>query len=299
MLLATLCDVIAATGVAAAGLDAAAASPAAAAAVYGEAPEGLLSPQEQQAMQQQPMRCSDTAAAVGSQQNSYGDSPADITAEMSRAAMGAVGGSSFKGSSTYDAAAGGVPPVVHTYQAYEDRPAVAKASYMGPAGNEVLGMDDDALIRADPSTVSAAALFGARGSSSAGVPVLGGGGVAKHSVGGGAAAGRDYDGSGLAGGAAAGALAGAACSAAAPAGWPGDLPPPEPLTSSSASDAAPVVEVAGEFVAAAFFSRNWQLRDAAAAWLADLVANGRLGGGAQEGSGVSWQRRWCGWRCVG
>jgi centrosomal protein CEP104 len=40
-----------------------------------------------------------------------------------------------------------------------------------------------------------------------------------------------------------------------------------------------VVEVAGEFVAAAFFSRNWQLRDAAAAWLADLVSNGRLSGG--------------------
>jgi centrosomal protein CEP104 len=40
-----------------------------------------------------------------------------------------------------------------------------------------------------------------------------------------------------------------------------------------------VIEVAGEFVAAAFFSRNWQLRDAAAAWLADLVGNGRLSGG--------------------
>ena len=39
-----------------------------------------------------------------------------------------------------------------------------------------------------------------------------------------------------------------------------------------------MVEVAGEFVAAAYFSRNWQLRDAAAAWLGDLVANGRLSG---------------------
>jgi hypothetical protein len=39
----------------------------------------------------------------------------------------------------------------------------------------------------------------------------------------------------------------------------------------------------GEFVASAFFSRNWQLRDAAAGWLADLVTNGRLAGGASSG----------------
>jgi centrosomal protein CEP104 len=43
-----------------------------------------------------------------------------------------------------------------------------------------------------------------------------------------------------------------------------------------------VLDVAGEFVAAAFFSRSWQLRDAAAAWLADLTTNGRLSGGGPD-----------------
>ncbi|KAF6260813.1 flagellar associated protein [Scenedesmus sp. NREL 46B-D3] len=170
--------------------------------------------------------------------------------------------------------------VVHTYQAYEDRPAVAKASYMSQARQEVLGLDDDALIRADPATVSAAALFGARGASTAGTSggsrrSMGGAGAAAAASAA-ASAGRDYDGGGGSSGQSAGS---ACCTAPAPAGWPGDLPTPEPLTASSCSDAAPVAEVAGEFVAAAFFSRNWQLRDAAAAWLADLVGNGRLNGG--------------------
>jgi hypothetical protein len=247
---------------------------------YGAAAEGILSPRDQQ--QQRPMRHSDTAAAAGQQSGGYADVGAggDLNGELSRGAVGISaaggGGSSFK-AGTYDAAA--QQQVVHTYQAYEDRPAVAKASYMSQAGQEVLGLDDDALIRADPSTVSAAALFGARGTSTAG-----GAGSSKLSMGGAgaaaavsaASAARDYGGGSVGSGHTGG---GACCTAPAPAGWPGDLPPPEPLTASSSSDAAPVIEVAGEFVAAAFFSRNWQLRDAAAAWLADLVGNGRLSGG--------------------
>ncbi|WIA42558.1 hypothetical protein OEZ86_008540 [Tetradesmus obliquus] len=261
------------------GLDGAALPGAGMDGGYGAAAESMLSPRDQQ-QQQRPMRYSDTAAAAGQQLSGYTDAgAADINGEVSRGALGigapGSGASSFK-AGTYDAA--GQQQVVHTYQAYEDRPAVAKASYMSQGGQEMMGLDDDALIRADPSTVSAAALFGARGASTAG------GGSSKLSMGGAgaaaaasaaAAAGRDFGGGGSSGQTG----GGASCSAPAPTGWPGDLPPPEPLTASSSSDAAPVTEVAGEFVAAAFFSRNWQLRDAAAAWLADLVSNGRLSGG--------------------
>jgi centrosomal protein CEP104 len=50
------------------------------------------------------------------------------------------------------------------------------------------------------------------------------------------------------------------------------------LPAAAAKDAEPVVEVAGEYVAAAFFSRNWQLRDAATGWVTDLVRNGKVSG---------------------
>eukprot|EP00878_Enallax_costatus_P018713 GHUV01019714.1.p1 GENE.GHUV01019714.1~~GHUV01019714.1.p1 ORF type:complete len:592 (+),score=256.35 GHUV01019714.1:204-1778(+) len=72
------------------------------------------------------------------------------------------------------------------------------------------------------------------------------------------------------------AVGGVSVGAPAPSGWPGDLPPPELLSAGASKDAEPVTDIAGEYVAAAFFSKNWQLRDAAAAWLADLVANGRV-----------------------
>lgn len=179
---------------------------------------------------------------------------------------------------------------VHTYQAYEDRPAVAKASYVGRPGSAgsdadadggLQDMDDEALIKADPSRVSAAAMFGTSGgtrSSAANKKALAGAAGTGRS----AAAGP---GSLAAAGAALPAAdngGGDACGADAPDGWPADLPSPEPLAAVSASDAAPVIDVAGEFVAAAFFSRSWQLRDAAAAWLADLTNNGRLSGGGPE-----------------
>ncbi|KAF8056211.1 CEP104 [Scenedesmus sp. PABB004] len=228
-------------------------------------------------------RYSDGAAAAAPPQGrgSYADSAGGGDAPLGeplggRAAPPSGGGGSFRAGGGYDGAPGGV---VHTYQAYEDRPAVAKAAYLGQG--EGLGMDDETLIRADPSTVSAAALFGARGGSSAGgfgggAPSAGGGGA------GGGGGGFPGGGGGArapGGGGGSSAGGGPTCGAPAPGGWPGDLPPPEALSPSAASDAAPVLEVAGEYVAAAFFSRNWQLRDAAAAWLADLVGNGRLAGG--------------------
>jgi len=53
----------------------------------------------------------------------------------------------------------------------------------------------------------------------------------------------------------------------APSGWPGDLPAPEPLAGATAKDAEALQELAGEYVARAFFSKNWQLRDAALTYL--------------------------------
>jgi centrosomal protein CEP104 len=183
---------------------------------------------------------------------------------------------------------------VHTYQAYEDRPAVAKGAYAGrpgSAGGEdggadegVADLDDENLIKADPSRVSAAAMFGGHGGArSSGVSKKA---LASHAGGSGGARGGVGGPGSLAAAAGTPAAAHAAadvCGAEPPDGWPSDLPAPEPLAAAvSASDAGPVIDVAGEFVAAAFFSRSWQLRDAAAAWLADLTSNGRLSGGAPE-----------------
>eukprot|EP00878_Enallax_costatus_P030147 GHUV01032802.1.p1 GENE.GHUV01032802.1~~GHUV01032802.1.p1 ORF type:complete len:291 (-),score=124.57 GHUV01032802.1:761-1633(-) len=231
-----------------------------AAAAYGAAADGVTSPGALGAMQQQrSMRYSDGAAAG---QDGY--PCADGSAEVSRGI--GMGGGSFKGVG-YDPAA----PVVHTYQAYEDRPAVAKAAYIGPAAAEGVDMDDEALIKADPSQVSAAAMFGsARMSSSAGVAAAAKSGALYT---GGPAGSMQTDARPTA---ATAAVGGVSVGAPAPSGWPGDLPPPELLSAGASKDAEPVTDIAGEYVAAAFFSKNWQLRDAAAAWLADLVANGRV-----------------------
>lgn len=63
---------------------------------------------------------------------------------------------------------------------------------------------------------------------------------------------------------------------------PGPGPPPCPL-GATAKDAEGLEELAGEYVARAFFSKNWQLRDAALGYLAkqvsglDAVALGGVG----------------------
>lgn len=181
---------------------------------------------------------------------------------------------------------------LHTYQAYEDRPAVAKGSYAGRPGSAgsdggaaeggLQDMDDESLIKADPSRVSAAAMFGGpSGTRSSGVSKKSLGPGVGAGAGRGAAAGPGSL-AAASGMPAAASAAADACGAEPPAGWPSDLPPPEPLAAVSATEAGPVTDVAGEFVAAAFFSRSWQLRDAAAAWLADLTSNGRLSGGGPE-----------------
>jgi centrosomal protein CEP104 len=131
------------------------------------------------------------------------------------------------------------------YYAYEERPAVARgalalASEGGGGGAPGFG-DEAGLVDADPSAVSAAALFGGSG---------GGGGPGS----------------------------GATVEAPAPPGWPQELPPPEPVAGAAAKEAEAVAELAGDYVAAAFFSRNWQLRDAGIAWVTDLVRNGKVRG---------------------
>ncbi|PNW77316.1 hypothetical protein CHLRE_10g431150v5 [Chlamydomonas reinhardtii] len=64
----------------------------------------------------------------------------------------------------------------------------------------------------------------------------------------------------------------------APAGWPGDLPAPEQLAGAIAKDAEALGDMAGEYVARAFFSKNWQLRDAAVAYLTKEVSSGGMEG---------------------
>ncbi|MEW5308551.1 MAG: hypothetical protein WDW38_000501 [Sanguina aurantia] len=59
-----------------------------------------------------------------------------------------------------------------------------------------------------------------------------------------------------------------------PRGWPADLPPPEPLASAVAKEAELLEDMAGEFVARAAFSKNWQLRDAALMHLAKEAEGG-------------------------
>jgi hypothetical protein len=45
-----------------------------------------------------------------------------------------------------------------------------------------------------------------------------------------------------------------------------------------AKDAEPLEELAGEYVARSFFSKTWQLRDAAVTWLTKQVSSGDLEG---------------------
>ena len=54
-----------------------------------------------------------------------------------------------------------------------------------------------------------------------------------------------------------------------PEGWPGGLPLPEPLSAADAKEADDISELLGPYVAAALYSRHWQLREAA---LLQLVA---------------------------
>mmetsp|Transcript_16128 Transcript_16128/g.44039 ORF Transcript_16128/g.44039 Transcript_16128/m.44039 type:complete len:886 (+) Transcript_16128:261-2918(+) len=62
----------------------------------------------------------------------------------------------------------------------------------------------------------------------------------------------------------------------APPGWPRDLPAPEPLAGNTAKEAEALEELAGEYCARAFYSKNWQLRDAALTYLSNQVASGEL-----------------------
>lgn len=168
------------------------------------------------------------------------------------AGLGAVGepsswGVGGAGDMDAGAGAGAVPSVMRRnsgYYAYEERPAVARGALArgSETGPTFGGGGEAGLVDADPSGVSAAAMF--RGSGGAG---------------------------------------GAAVEAPAPAGWSKELPVPEPVAGAAAKEAEVVAELAGDYVAAAFFSRNWQLRDAGIAWVTDLVRNGKVRGGPSGG----------------
>ncbi|KAG2484841.1 hypothetical protein HYH03_016407 [Edaphochlamys debaryana] len=64
----------------------------------------------------------------------------------------------------------------------------------------------------------------------------------------------------------------------APPGWPSDLPAPEPIPGAHGKDAEPLEDLAGEYVARAFFSKNWQLRDAALTHLSKEMGSGGFDG---------------------
>lgn len=63
-----------------------------------------------------------------------------------------------------------------------------------------------------------------------------------------------------------------------PDGFPTDLPSPEPISSANAKASLPLEEFAGSYLAQCFYSRNWQLREAALNYLelhfGDLVQIG-------------------------
>ncbi|KAK2076502.1 hypothetical protein QBZ16_001028 [Prototheca wickerhamii] len=61
---------------------------------------------------------------------------------------------------------------------------------------------------------------------------------------------------------------------APPPGFPEDLPAPEPLSAEAAKDAAEVEALCGPFLAACFFARAWQLREAALRYLLSLAERG-------------------------
>lgn len=64
-------------------------------------------------------------------------------------------------------------------------------------------------------------------------------------------------------------------------GWIEDLNPFDSLavllSGKDAKDAEALEELAGEYVARAMFSRNWQLREAASNFLGGLAQGGSLG----------------------
>ncbi|KAG1659551.1 hypothetical protein FOA52_015355 [Chlamydomonas sp. UWO 241] len=70
--------------------------------------------------------------------------------------------------------------------------------------------------------------------------------------------------------------AGGKCDIPAPKGWPSDLPGPDALSGNDANEAASLEEVAGEYVARAMYSKNWQLRDAALGWLGAQIQSQAL-----------------------
>jgi centrosomal protein CEP104 len=59
-----------------------------------------------------------------------------------------------------------------------------------------------------------------------------------------------------------------------PAGFNADLPPPEPISSSLAAEASPVIEAFGEYAAACLYSKNWMHREAALHKMESDVARG-------------------------
>lgn len=70
---------------------------------------------------------------------------------------------------------------------------------------------------------------------------------------------------------------------------PADLPPPEALSAADAKDAAPLSDLAGEYLARCAYSRTWQLREAALAALARQLEAGQLeavAGGSAGGAPV-------------
>ena len=68
---------------------------------------------------------------------------------------------------------------------------------------------------------------------------------------------------------------------------PADLAAPEPLSAADAKDAAPLIDLAGEYLARCLHSRTWQLREAGLAALARDLAAGRVQGVAGGSAGAA------------
>ena len=167
-----------------------------------------------------------------------------------------------------------VPPVGNEYQAalksnwaYDDRPAVSKAAAAETAfaGTPQRFRDDGGSHAFDPSSVGGNNdEVVARATGAPRVP---------------SGMDEEFPGNAMTGGASAGGGGDGASRFGpgdVPAGFNADLPPPEPISSSLAAEASPVIEAFGEYAAACLYSKNWMHREAALHKMESDVARGAV-----------------------
>ena len=144
---------------------------------------------------------------------------------------------------------------------YDERPAVSKAAMHEAAGDLASTPQRFRDLSSDPS---------AQGGNNDEVPA-GATGRSRFPPGA-----EDELGSGGGTGTTPASPGSGARNAEAPEGFNADLPPPEPISSSLATEAAPIVEAFGEYVAMCLYSKNWMHREAALVKMESETARGAV-----------------------